>query len=84
MKTIIKFPKDFKNKPHAAVLGATQWTVGTLDKPDEIIISIVGGIDSGLYGNGITSFEMWDFREEEPKGWLTIEEINEHLKNNPI
>lgn len=74
------FPQDFKKKPHEVVPGAMQWT---LEKDGEITISVVGG-GFGIYGNGKTTFEMYDFREDGPQGWLTKEEINIHLINHPL
>jgi hypothetical protein len=47
------------------------------------IISVIGG-GFGHYGDGVTTFEMYDFREEDPQGYLTVDEINEHLKQNPF
>ena len=76
----MKFPKDFTVKNHQIVQNAKQWL---LKKDNEIIISIVGG-GYGLYGNGIDTFEMWDYREDQPRGYLTKDEINIHLQNNPI
>jgi hypothetical protein len=75
------FPNDFKSIPHPVTPGATQWTLN--DSKGKTIISVVGG-GIGLYGNGITTFEMWDFREEEPRGYLSTNDINKHLKENPI
>lgn len=74
------FPKDFLCGQHPVVPGAIQWTYPT---SDGTVISIVGG-GMGLYGDGIKTFEMYDFRESEPRGYLTIEEINQHLTENPI
>lgn len=78
MKT--KFPDDFEEKDHENIPGATQWI---LKKNGEVAVSVVGG-GRGLYGNGITTFEMWDFRDNEPKGYLSKEEINKHLESNPL
>ena len=71
----MKFPEDFTVKNHQIVQNAKQWL---LKKDNEIIISIVGG------GNGIDTFEMWDYREDQPRGYLIKDEINTHLQNNPI
>lgn len=76
----MKFPEDFTVKNHQTVQNAKQWL---LKKDNEIIISIVGG-GYGLYGNGIDTFEMWDYREDRPRCYLTKDEINTHLQNNPI
>lgn len=77
---MIKFPEDFKVQPHSVVPNAMR---AVFPKEGKAVISIVGG-GRGLYGNGITTFEMWDFREEQPKGYLSVEEINLHLEQNPI
>lgn len=77
---MVKFPEDFKVQTHSIVPNAM---MATYPKEGEVVISIVGG-GTGLYGNGITTFEMWDFREEQPKGYLSVEEINLHLEQNPI
>lgn len=75
-----KFPQDFRERSHPVVPGATQWTY----PPDkDTVISIVGG-GYGLYGDGVRTFEMYDFREDGPQGYLTSEEINEHLEAHPI
>jgi hypothetical protein len=74
------FPDDFTYKSHRIVPGASQWTLK--DNDDDVVISVVGG--SGLYGDGVNTFEMYDFREDEPQGYLSEDEINEHLKANPL
>jgi hypothetical protein len=74
------FPQDFLRRPHPVVSNATMWTY---PKTGKTVISIVGG-GEGLYGNGVETFEMFDFRQEETQNYLLEEEINEHLKNNPI
>jgi len=76
----MKFPEDFIRQSHPVIPGATQWLLG---HADETIISVVGGSHM-VYGNGVTTFEMFDFREAEPQGYLTKEDINQHLKDNPI
>jgi hypothetical protein len=48
------------------------------------MISIVGG-GSGLYGDGITTFEMWDTKNmPDPDGYLTAEDINQWLQDHPV
>lgn len=73
-KNKITFPKSFIKKPHPFGFGY-QWK---LMDGENVLISIVGG-DRGLYGDGITTFEMWDYNEEQPRGYLSKKEINEHL-----
>lgn len=80
MTTPLIFPQDFNECMHAIVPGASQWTAPTNGK---IVISIVGG-GYGLYGDGINTFEMYDFRESDVQGHLSTDEINEHLLNNPL
>jgi len=77
----MKFPQDFKQELHHLIPRAKQWTLS--NKEDKVVISIVGG-GTGLYGNGVTTFEMYDFREEEPQSYLSKEDINNHLEINPI
>lgn len=76
------FPESFSVEAHGVVDGATHWKLNH-PKTGNIVISIVGG-GYGLYGDGINTFEMYDLREDEPRGYLSIDEINEHLKNNPL
>jgi len=78
--TTIMFPRDFQKKIHPAIYNVTQWIYS---KDDKVLVSIVGG-GLGINGDGIRTFEMWDFRDDEPKGYLLEDEINEHLKNNPF
>ena len=75
------FPESFKRKIHSVVPGATQWVLK--DEEGNTVISVVGG-GYGLYGDGVRTFEMYDFREEEPQGYLTKEEINKHLVENQV
>lgn len=71
------FPKSFVKRKHPCNPGATQWmAVGPSGKD----ISIVGG-GIGLYGDGVTTFEMWDLNTSGPEGWLSESEINEYLSN---
>jgi hypothetical protein len=69
-----KFPEDFREVAHP-IKGARRWIFEE--------ISVVGG-GVGIYGDGINTFEMWDFREPQPQGYLTKEEINLHLQDNPL
>lgn len=79
MKTI-EFPNDFERKAHSVIKGAYQWLLKT---EGQVVVSVVGG-GYGLYGDGVNTFEMFDFREDEPQGYLTKDQINEHFKNNPL
>jgi hypothetical protein len=73
----LTFPESFEKKKHSVIFGATQWTYS---ENGAVVISVVGG-GIGLYGDGINTFEMYDFRQEQPQGYLSIEEINEYLKS---
>lgn len=75
--TNVTFPESFQISEHHVVPGATQWT---FIKPNGNNISIVGG-GFGLYGDGINTFEMYDFDEDEPRGYMTKEEINDYLRS---
>jgi hypothetical protein len=75
MKNKLIFPDSFKCSVHQVVAGAKQWKAV---KPNGTIISIVGG-GPGLYGDGVNTFEMYDFDEEVPRGYQRIEEINSYL-----
>ena len=71
----MKFPEDFIEKKHGLVPNSTQW-LGT--KSNGVTVSIIGGV-VGQYGDGVKTFEMFDMDESEPRGWMTKEEINQHL-----
>lgn len=71
----VKFPQSFDKQPHPLGQG-WQWKY---TKPNGTLISIVGG-SYGLYGDGVRTFEMYDFDEDQPRGCLTTEEINDYLK----
>lgn len=63
-------------------LNGEQWLAFNSNK--EVIISIIKGPHS--YGGSEGLYEMWDYRNkaEGPIGYLTIDDINEHLRNYPI
>jgi hypothetical protein len=91
MATIPKFPEDFSKRSHPVVKRAAQYLYPPLDPSVRFInketttISIVGG-GTGLYGDGVTTFELMDNREgkDDVLGYQTIEEINQYLQDNPI
>jgi hypothetical protein len=62
----IKFPESFEYKPHEVYAGGKHWTF----KNEKCEISIVGGA-IGLYGNGFTTFEYWDFSKDDPEAYLS-------------
>jgi len=75
----LKFPEDFKKKPHHVKPGETH---RTFEYPNEDeMISIVGG-GFGLHGDGVRTFEMWDTRAmHDPMGYMTKDEINHYLED---
>lgn len=82
MKTL-KFPEDFTKNRHHIVPGAYQWLFEYKNETNDMI-SIVGG-GSGLYGDGIASFEMWDTKNMyDPQGYMTTDDINQWLNDHPV
>lgn len=82
------FPDDFQKKPHMInnLPGAGDnwhWEL-VCPQTNSVLVSVVGGDFSGLHGDGVDTFEMWDFTEQDPRGWLTAEQINEHLRSKNI
>lgn len=73
----MQFPKDFKKKKHPIVKDSYQWLLH--DANGIVIISIIGG-GFGQYGDGKTTFEMFDFSEENPRGYMSKQDINAYLK----
>ena len=74
---------DLVFRPHAIGRGAVQ---AKLDLGNDILVSVVGG--KGLYGNGVTSFEVAAFYKTLGKfvefpdgdtvsGWNSKEEVTE-------
>lgn len=81
MKTL-KFPDDFTKLTHR-LPGGVQYLY-KLNDEDNNMVSIVGGA-IGLRGDGITTFEMWDTKNDyDVQGYLTVEEINHWLQNHPL
>ena len=72
----IKFPESFLKKPHSFP-GATQWLLR--ESKGRVAISVIGGV-RGLYGDGVLTFEIWDFKEDDVRGYMTKEQINDHIK----
>jgi hypothetical protein len=73
----IKFPEDFVNMPHKVIPGAVQYLYEYKDDADNMI-SILGR-DSGIYGDGITTFEVWDTKSMMVLLDMTVDQINEWL-----
>ncbi len=90
MKTI-KFPEDFVKRPHPN-FGSSSYMYERYKNAfqycypnfEENKISIIGGSDMFYCDGTDNSFEMYDFREDEPQGYLTADQINEHLQKNPF
>lgn len=85
---IAVFPDSFQQRRHqlAAVMGVagSQWQL--LDAAGKCRVSVVGGPTANLklYGDGISTFEMWDMNEPDPQGWMTKDEINSYLVEKGI
>lgn len=79
----IKFPEDFSMNVHRVIPGAYQWLFDYNDGTDDYI-SIVGG-GRGLYGDGDTTFEMWDTKNMyDPQGYMSAEDINQWLQDHSV
>lgn len=87
------FPDDFEKRRHhlSDMLGSDVWQYVLLDRSGKQVVSVVGAppykmFSSDLevnliHGDGVTTFEMWDQKNEpEPQNWLTVDEINKHLR----
>lgn len=77
MKKQIKFPQDFKERPHPiGISGCKQYAYPDFD---QIKISVI--IGNMFYSNGIDTYEMFDMeKQDNPQGHMTVEDINEYLK----
>ena len=66
---------NIKFERHSTIPGAI---MGRLVLPNGISLSVVGGIDAGLYGNGVNTFEVLvSSIHDDPIGYQTREDINE-------
>ena len=63
-------------KPHRLGGGAVQAT-GNFPVNGKWY-SVVGG-STRLYGDGVTTFEVWGDDMDDPMGWLTIDEVEDWL-----
>jgi len=72
---IIHF-ENLEFKPHRLGRGAVQAT-GKFPVNGKWYSVVGGGI--GLYGDGITSFEVLGDDMDDPIGWLTIDEVEDWL-----
>jgi hypothetical protein len=83
MKTV-KFPDDFVKLHHEVIPMAVQFLYTYKNSDTNEMISIVSGGYS-LHGDGVRTFEMWDTKNmDDPRGYMTKEEIQEWLDNHPI
>ena len=71
----IKTFKDLEFKAHPNGMGGIQ-AVMKFDNGHRI--SVVGGSD-GLYGDGITTFEIWRSCDDDVKGYLTMDEVTQYM-----
>lgn len=67
--------EDLKFYPHRNGMGGKQ-AIMNFDNGHRI--SVVGG-GMGLYGDGITTFEIWRSCDGDVKGHLTKEEVTEEM-----
>jgi hypothetical protein len=66
---------DLQFTPHTVLPEGKQ---AKLTFPDKSHVSVIGG-SLGCYGDGCTTFEVWYFDEENPRGWQSIEDINKEF-----
>tara|TARA_R100001463_G_scaffold30150_1_gene68619 strand:+ start:497 stop:739 length:243 start_codon:yes stop_codon:yes gene_type:complete len=71
--------KDLKFEPHSVCDGVQ----ARMNFHNEQWISVVGA-EKGLYGNGVTSFEIYSSStiktKRQVKGWRTKDQITNHMK----
>lgn len=66
---------DLVFTPHTVVPGGKK---AYMEFPNGTNVSVVGG-GQGIYGDGKKTFEVWYSDEDEPRGWVDIEEMNEEF-----
>ena len=69
---------NIKFERHSVIPGAI---MGRLVLPNGISLSVVGGIDAGLYGNGVNTFEVLVSIHDDVIGYQTREDINELISS---
>ena len=69
---------NIKFERHSVIPGAI---MGRLVLPNGISLSVVGGVDAGLYGNGVNTFEVLVSTHDDVIGYQTREDINELISN---
>lgn len=71
----IKTFKDLEFKVHPNGMGGIQ---AVMEFDNGHRISVVGG-SAGLYGDGITTFEIWRSCDDDVKGHLTMDEVTQYM-----
>lgn len=71
----IKTFKDLEFKAHSNGMGGIQ---AVMEFDNGHRISVVGG-SAGLYGNGISTFEIWRSCDDDVKGHLTMDEVTQNM-----
>lgn len=69
---VVKTFADIIFAPHSVLVGGIQ---GKVEMPCGGFTSVVGG-SVGAYGDGVTTFEVWFSDDDEPRGYLTREEVD--------
>lgn len=75
MENKMKTFEDLEFNNHPSGMGGVQAKM-TFDNGHRI--SVVGG-RNGLYGDGVTTFEIWRSCDDDVQGWLTPEEVTEKM-----
>ena len=68
--------EDLVFSPHPNKMGGVQ---AVMEFENGHSISVVGGGSMGLYGDGITTFEIWVSWQDDVQGWLTKDEVTEAM-----
>ena len=75
-----KFPQDFEQHAHPVLPGAVHYKL--YDTDGNRLYSVVGG-GMGLYGDGVTTFEMFcDTIGDVVLSYATADDINEYLEES--
>lgn len=76
--------EDLEFKPHQVVPGGKS---AFIKFPNGTSVSVVGGgrmTISSLHGDGVNTFECWYSDDDEPRGYQSIFQINEELRERSI
>ena len=71
----IKTFKDLEFKVHPNGMGGIQ---AVMEFDNGHRISVVGG-SNGLYGDGISTFEIWRSCDDDVKGHLRMDEVTQYM-----